>query len=111
MLRGLSRCPGDAVKVAVSGGWITLAGKVEWHYQHDAAAAAVRALWGVKGVSNQIGIKPKANADDIKQSIVTALNRSWFTPEHFHAAASDGNVTLTGDVKYWSKRALAGKTA
>jgi osmotically-inducible protein OsmY len=95
----------------VSKGWVTLTGQVEWHYQHDAAADAVRSLWGVTGVSNQISIKPKVNAGDNKSSIVTALNRSRFTPDHIHVAANDGKVTLTGTVQYWSERALAGTTA
>lgn len=103
--------PKDKVKATVSKGWVTLTGEVEWHYQHDAAADSVRWLWGVTGVSNQITIKPHANAGDIKASIITALNRSWFTPEHIHVAASDGKVTLTGNVEYWSERALAGTTA
>jgi osmotically-inducible protein OsmY len=103
--------PKDAIKATVSKGWVTLTGQVEWHYQHDAAADAVRSLWGVTGVSNQISIKPTANAGDIKSSIVTALNRSWFTPDHIHVAANDGKVTLTGTVQYWSERALAGTTA
>lgn len=103
--------PRDAVKASVSKGWVTLTGQVEWHYQHDAAADAVRHVWGVTGVSNQISIKSKANAGDIKSSILTALNRSWFRPEHIDVAASDGKITLSGNVKNWSERALAGTTA
>ncbi|WP_019954949.1 BON domain-containing protein [Yoonia vestfoldensis] len=103
--------PKDAVKVTVANGWVTLTGQVHWHYQHDAAASAVRTLWGVTGVSNQITIKPRASAGDIKSDIMVALNRSWFTPEHIDVTARDGKVTLTGTVEYWGERALAGTTA
>ncbi|MDZ4087871.1 MAG: BON domain-containing protein [Tabrizicola sp.] len=103
--------PKDAVKVAVSNGWVTLTGDVHWHYQHDAAAEAVRTLWGVTGVSNQIAIKPQANAANIKSDIMVALNRSWFSPEKIDVSAYDGKVTLTGTVDYWDERALAGTTA
>jgi len=103
--------PKNAVKVLVSDGWITLSGEVEWRFQHDAAADALRTLWGVVGVSNQITIKPKANARDIKDNIMVALNRSWFTPERIDVSAADGKVTLTGKVEYWNERALSGKTA
>lgn len=106
-----SSVPKDAVKVAVTKGWVTLTGDVHWHYQHDAAAEAVRTLWGVTGVSNQIAIKPQANAGDIKSDIMVALNRSWFTPENIDVTAYDGKVTLTGTVEYWDERALAGTTA
>lgn len=103
--------PKDTVKVAVSKGWVTLSGQVHWHYQHDAAAHAVRTLWGVTGVSNQISIKPRVNAGDIKSDIMVALNRSWFAPENIDVTARDGQVTLTGTVDYWDERALAATTA
>lgn len=103
--------PKDAIKVAVTKGWVTLTGDVHWHYQHDAAADAVRTLWGVTGVSNQIAIKPMANASNIKSDIMVALNRSWFTPDNITVATNDGKVTLTGTVEYWDERALAGTTA
>ena len=106
-----SSVPKDAVKVAVSKGWVTLTGDVHWHYQHDAAAATVRTLWGVTGVSNQIAIKPQANAGNIKSDIMIALNRSWFSPEKIDVSAHNGKVTLTGTVEYWDERALAGITA
>lgn len=103
--------PKDAVKVTVSKGWVTLTGQVEWHYQQESAADAVGHLWGVTGVSNQISIKPTVNAGDIKSNIVTALNRSWFSPDHVDVSAAGGMVTLTGNVEYWSERELAGTTA
>jgi osmotically-inducible protein OsmY len=106
-----SSVPKDTVKVAVSHGWVTLTGNVHWHFQHDAAADAVRTLWGVTGVSNQIAIKPQANAGDIKSDIMVALNRSWFTPENIDVTAYDGKVTLSGTVDYWDERDLAGRAA
>src|SRR5271163_1415526 len=44
--------PRDAVKVTVENGQITLTGKVDWHYQKEAAAHDVRGLFGVTGVSD-----------------------------------------------------------
>lgn len=103
--------PKDAIKVMVSKGWVTLTGSVQWHYQHNAAADAVRTLWGVTGVSNQITIKPTLNASNIKADIEDALNRSWFSPENISVTTRDGMVTLSGTVVYWDERALAGTTA
>jgi osmotically-inducible protein OsmY len=103
--------PKDAIKVTVSKGWVTLTGQVHWHYQHEAAADAVRTLWGVIGVSNQIAIKPVVNASNIKADIMAALHRSWFSPDKIDVSAHDGKVTLTGNVEFWDERALAGTTA
>ncbi len=103
--------PKDSVKASVSSGWVTLTGQVHWHYQRDAAAADVRTLWGVVGVSNEIVIKPDVSARNIKSDIMVALKRSWFNPENIDVTANDGKVTLTGTVEYWDERALAATTA
>lgn len=50
--------PDDHVTLTVKDGWITLAGALDWQYQKDAAARAVRDLTGVKGVMNDIRIEP-----------------------------------------------------
>ena len=44
--------------MAVSKGWVTLEGQVDWQYQRDAAESAVRYLPGVTGVTNLITVKP-----------------------------------------------------
>ncbi len=106
-----SSVPKDAVKVTVNDGWLTLTGEVGWHFQQDAAADSVRTLWGVTGVSNQVAIKPRPNAGDIKADIMGALKRSWFKPEHVDVTAANGKVTLTGKVNNWSERQIAGNTA
>jgi osmotically-inducible protein OsmY len=72
--------PKDAVKVSVEKGWITLTGQVDWHYQQDAATDDVRGLWGVVGVSNEIIVKPKPDTSKIRETILVALDRSWFDP-------------------------------
>ena len=53
--------PPDAVEVRVEKGWVTLNGEVDWQFQKEAAAQAVRTLIGVVGVSNLIEIKPTVN--------------------------------------------------
>ena len=103
--------PKDSVKISVTKGWVTLTGTVEWRYQHDAAADAVRTLWGVTGVANQITIIPKVSANNIKAAITDALDRSWSASEHIQVNTQDGVVTLTGEVDHWDERALAATTA
>ena len=79
--------PRDAIKVTVDGGWVTLTGEVDWHYQKDAASMDVRSLFGVTGVSNQVTIKPTVDTSNISDDIMHALGRSWFlTPRQFRLA-------------------------
>lgn len=57
-----TRLPISAGRVGfdVSGGWIELAGEVEWQYQKESAESAVRWVKGVKGVRNTIRVKSRA---------------------------------------------------
>ena len=53
--------PHDRIEVVVENGWIAMEGEVESQYQRDAAERAVRNLFGVKGVSNLIMMRPKVS--------------------------------------------------
>src|ERR1700681_4118058 len=64
------------IKVVVKNGWVNLEGQVEWQYQRLAAENAVRRLKGVKGVSNLIQLKPRAQPAEIKQKIQEAFKRN-----------------------------------
>lgn len=105
--------PDDAVQVKVQKGWVTLTGKVEWQYQKSAATDTVRDLAGVIGVSNQIEIKQRASAFDVKKRIEDALKRN----AEIEAQAikvnilDGGKVTLEGRVHAWSERSAAERAA
>ena len=103
--------PSDAVKVKVENGWVTLTGDVEWKYQKDNAASDIRALMGVVGVSNEIVVRPKVDARNMKDNIMHALHRSWFDPNQIKVKADEGAVTLTGTVHSWPDYDLASSTA
>jgi BON domain len=49
----------DVIDVRVRQGWVTLAGTANRHFQRTAARNAVRHPRGVKGVIDQITLKPK----------------------------------------------------
>jgi osmotically-inducible protein OsmY len=104
--------PDDSVKVMVEDGWITLSGDVSWEYQRQTAAGAVRYLMGVKGVSNDISIKPKVSVSAVKSDIEAALKRRANADAQNISVDVRGNdVTLTGTVHSWSERDLARDSA
>ena len=103
--------PKDAVKVRVEKGFVTLTGQVDWHYQKDSAAGAIRSLSGVTGVANQISTKTRPNTTTISDDIMHALNRSWFFDDNIKVSADGGKVHLTGNVDSWSDRETAADTA
>lgn len=107
-----STIPKDKVQVKVQGGFVTLSGEVDWHYQRTDAEYAVRKLEGIKGLSNEIKVKPRVQASDVKQRIESALKRNaeWEAGS-IKVSAQNGHVTLDGKVKAWYERDLAERTA
>ncbi|MFU0504652.1 BON domain-containing protein [Pseudaminobacter sp. NGMCC 1.201702] len=105
--------PDNAVQVKVQSGWVTLNGTVDWQYQKMAAADAVRDLAGVIGVSNQIGIKQRASAFDVKKRIEDALKRNAETEAQAITVdvLDGGKVRLEGRVHAWSERRAAEQAA
>jgi len=101
-----SMVPDDRITVTVEQGWLTLEGEVEWHYQRDAAARAVRNLAGVRGLSNLLSAKPtvKVTPSEVKREIFEAFRRSAdLDARRIGVDAKDGRVVLHGNVHNWAE--------
>ena len=112
VLAWASYVPQDSIKVMVEGGWITLTGNVEWEYQRNSAADAVRRLMGVTGVSNDINLEPSIAAQVVQSDIEAALKRLEKSESANITVHVDGStVTLAGTTHSWVERDLASQAA
>jgi osmotically-inducible protein OsmY len=72
----------------------------------------VNGIVGVRGVSNEISVKPRVNATGLRDDITQALDRSWFIePNAVIVNVEGGVVTLTGTVRSPHERQVAATTA
>jgi osmotically-inducible protein OsmY len=102
----------EFLKVTVQDGWLTLDGELEWNYQRDRAMEAVRTVRGVIGISDEIKLKPRVAASDVKRQIEDALKRSAELDANRIAVETNGSeVKLTGRVKSWAERTEAERAA
>ena len=104
--------PAGKISVAVSRGWVTLRGEVEWQFQRQEAESVVRRLWGVKGVSNLIAVKPQSTPSELKKKIERALMRSAEVDAKSITVEVQGSkAILKGKVRSWTERHEAEQAA
>jgi osmotically-inducible protein OsmY len=102
----------EQIKVVVKNGWVTLEGEVEWQYQRNTAETAVRRIRGVKGVTNYMQLKPRAEPSEIKRKIQEAFRRNAEVDANRIQVESRGTeVVLKGTVRSWIEREEAERIA
>lgn len=111
-LKWTTTVPSERITVTVKGGQVTLNGTLEWQYQKDAAARAVRDLRGVTGVANYIIVQPRVKSIDVRDKIEAAFKRSAeIDARRINVTAQDGKIVLSGNVHSWAERREAERAA
>ncbi|PKG49777.1 MULTISPECIES: BON domain-containing protein [Olleya] len=104
--------PSNKIEVKVEDGWVYLGGDVMWDFEKNAAKKAVENLQSVKYVVNNIALKNAVRAEDIKDKIKKAFERSAdIDAKDITVKAEGHNIKLTGTVHSLKEKDDARRTA
>jgi osmotically-inducible protein OsmY len=103
-----SSVPSDRIHLSVCEGIVTLRGNVDHGFQRDLAATCIGKASGVRGLANELTVKPPVHADAVRRKVreiltpISAINASRIDVE-----TQGSHVTLRGRVNSWHERGLA----
>ncbi len=104
--------PPGHLRVRVEQGHVSLMGRVRWQFQREAAAASVRVLPGVTGMSNQLTIQPDPRSHLVRVDIEAAIQRRTAARVgNIHVDICGSEVILSGHTRSLAERDLAERTA
>jgi len=98
------------IAVAVKDGVVTLSGFASSYWEKDAAEKAVKRVYGVRGVANDIDVKPLSSRTDpeIARDAVHELESYISIPaDQIKVTVKGGWVTLEGSVEWQYQKAIA----
>jgi osmotically-inducible protein OsmY len=102
----------NPVKISVSDGWVTLSGQVDWDHERQEAERAVRRLVGVRGLVNQLSVRPRLRPDNVHELIAHAFERNaQLEGAQVQVAVEGSKVILSGRVKTWHEQDMAERAA
>jgi osmotically-inducible protein OsmY len=98
--------PDARIRSTVSSGWVTLEGSVDSLVDRDDAERAVLRLLGVRGVINNITVKPrKAEPRQVRKAIEETLERrAEREASRIDVSVANGKVVLQGRVHSWPEK-------
>lgn len=99
--------PLERIRLTVDSGVVVLRGEVPFEYQRRAAEEDLHRLASIRGVRNEIAIRPPVEAQDVRRKIHDLLARIAPTErDTIEVTAEGGRVRLSGTVNTWHERNL-----
>jgi len=104
--------PEKNILVEIRNGFVYLTGEVDWWYQKKAAKESIKDLIGIKGVVNDIVIKPVIKPEEVKQKISQAFKRlANLDVENIRIDIIENRVRLSGKVNSIKEKEEASRVA
>ncbi|HEY9085864.1 MAG TPA: BON domain-containing protein [Candidatus Tyrphobacter sp.] len=97
----------QTIQAEVHDGYVTLHGQVDWAYQREDAIDAIRRLTGVRGIYDDISLKPYAVSPKELLRLIEARFQRLASFDAKGVAVEvddDGSVTLSGSVHSLAER-------
>jgi osmotically-inducible protein OsmY len=103
-----SKVPIDRVHMSVEDGIVTVRGNVDWEYQRAAALYDLQHLNCVRGIRNQLTIRPAVEGIVVSDRIHAALERLGLNSgSRIKVETNGSDVALFGAVNSWQEKRLA----
>jgi len=100
-----TQIPTDDIKAEVRNGVVTLRGDVDWNFQRTYTHRQVEGIQGVVSVTNNIHVRKRPAAQDVKKKIEHALHRhADIEASKVGLSVQDGIVTLSGEVDSFAEK-------
>ena len=94
----------ESIDAKVSDGFVTLTGTADWQYQRDEAELMASNIVGTLDVLDEVALKAKPHAADVKDRIDAAFKRNArLDADHLSVTTLNGTVTVTGPVRSWAE--------
>ncbi|MDB6096528.1 MAG: Osmotically-inducible protein precursor [Francisellaceae bacterium] len=106
--------PFENIKVIVEDSWVFLNGEVQWYFQKKEAELAVRSIFGVRGLTNEIVIKPSMviKGEEVKEKIMEQFGKqASFEAQSIQVEVKGNKVILRGKVSSYREMVMAVETA
>lgn len=112
-IRWISVIQHEEVEVKVENGYVTLSGTVAWNYERKSIEEAVKRIVGIKGIANNILLKPAGlEPKEIKRKISAAFHRSAIIDSNaIDVSVTKNKIVLNGTVKSLAEKKEAERAA
>ena len=105
VLEWYTQIPTDEVRAEVRDGMVALSGDVDWNFQRTYTHRQVEGIQGVVSVTNNIHVRKRPAAQDVKKQIEHALHRhANIEASKVRLSVQDGTITLNGEVDSFAEK-------